>query len=1023
MKRRALKTFLSQYFCNASSAKRAGLTYLALFLASFSLVINYFIRRGTLVQGADAIMWVTHADYYKSFNWIYSWYDRTSVGFVRIPTLVEIVIGVGDYFLRDPSWVYRGTVLLIIFMASLGSYLYIKYLTKDSIASFIGAFTFISNPWFLYEIMNCHIDILAGVGLFPWLLLALERRRPFLTSFLACAFLTAAHPQAIYTFGVFFIAYLFVTIRPEKKDLTYLLAALASATGLSAFYTVQFVFINGFYGYAGLTPWTIEDVSTFIMPLWVALSSITLVLCLSILTLRYGKGCKHSKFLCVMAILTALLAASPSFPVVDNIYFWMFRNVPFFAIFRVPTRLMMVTMFCIVCTIGIIASRTRRAVTKVKLPFFMRTISMSKICGTALVGAIVTTFIIASLVTGVPLLGNYTPDSQWVSNYEWLRGQNNGEWTVYTLPVTSGWIHTPYGTSQDYGASSTLFSGKPVIGTPARTATSYSFLKYLERIVQNNITDQWLKLLGTLNVKYVTSGPQEDGQEGFLLRQEGLGKDSLVYADGEAKVYENPYWTPSLKVVSDVNLVAGGYSNIVSLMHLSLDLSNSGLYFMKTQSSANISNYSSLIYENFVDYLMLTLDKGIRIPAYQFGSDYVKDPRNGWVKEDRWKIEGKFVLNDFTLSVSGEQTTSIPFVAKENGTHEIFVRTLSGPASERGQLSVGNATVHPIWSVDSFRWYNLGEIEVANGQNFLQMRNSGGRNDIDEIVLVKQDELESHCASVIKDFQNYAGRIVFNDVAYNIFNLTQPVGWNVVETQFDGDGHVLYALGGAELSLKLVTDKVEFDPATIILPRADNYTIVLRAKTSGSVVFNADGEVGVSVGNEEYSLHSFRLAPLRNGVCNVRILFSNEIFLDSITIYSSPNSEEPERLFPNRQSNSRITFANKASPTEYNLNIENSNGRSCLVAPISFDDRWRAYVNGTEVSPVKMNDFLLSFPLNETGNLQVRVAFTPQKYVAIGFSITLASCFIILVVLTAGYVKTRRRRKEKNENRCLLAFI
>jgi hypothetical protein len=1021
MKRCALKTFLSQYLGNASSKKRAGLTYLALFLVSFSLVINYFIRPGTLVQGVDSIMWVAHADYYKSFNWIYSWYDRTSLGFVRIPTLLEIVMGVGDYVLRDPSWVYRGTLLLIIFMASLGSCLYIKYLTEDSIASFIGAFLYILNPWFLSEMMNGHIDILVGVGLFPWLLLALEKRKLFLMSFLACAFLTAAHPQAVYTFGVFFVAYLFVTIRPEKKDLTYLLAAFASATGLSAFYTVQFIFVNGFSGYAGLTSWTIEDVSPFIMPPWLALSSVALVLCLSVLILRYGKEYKHSKFLCVMAISTALLAASPSFPVVDNIYFWIFRNVPFFDIFRVPTRLMMATMFCIACMIGIVAGRMRRAVTKVKLPFRRRIVSMSKIYGTVLVGVIVTTSIISSWVTTAPLLGNYTPDSQWVSNYEWLRGQNSGEWNVYTLPVTSGWILTPYGATQDFGASSTLFSGKPVTGTPAKTAASYSFLKYLERIVQNNITDQWLKLLGTLNVKYITSGPEQDGQEGFLQRQEGLGKDSLVYADEKAKVYENPYWTPSLKVVSDVNLLAGGYSDIVSLMHLSLNLSDSALYFMKTQASESIANYSLLIYEDFTDYLMLTLDKGIRIPVYQFGSDHVEDPRDDWVKEDRWKIEGKFVLNDFTLSVSGEQATSIPFVARENGTYEIFVRMLSGPASERGCLSIGNVTVHPIWSVNGFKWYNLGETEVANGQNFLQIKNSGGRNDIDEIVLVKQNNLESHCVSVIKDFQNYTGRIIFNDEAYNIFNVTRPTGWSIAENQFDGDGHVLHALGGAQLSLELVTDRVEFDPAAITLPRSDNYTIVLRAKTSGSVVFNADDEVGVSAGNGEYSLHSFHMAPLRDGTCNIRISFSNEVLLDSVTIYSSSNSEESDRLFPNRQNGSRIMFANKASPTEYDLNVEN-NSSSCLVTSISYDDRWRAYVNGTEVSPVKMNDFLLSFPLTETGNLQVRVAFTPQKYVAIGFSITLASCFIILVVLTAAYVKTRSRRK-KNANRRLLAVI
>jgi hypothetical protein len=959
-------------------------------------------------------MWVTHTDYYKGVNWIYSWWDRTSLGLVKISTLLETLMALGDVIVAAPSWIYRVTLLTIIFLANLGSFMYIKHLTKDPAAGLIGAFVYTANPWFLNEILNGHIDILAGVGIFPWLPLCIEKRKPILTAFVATTFLTTVHPQAIYAFGFFSIVYLFVAMRSKKNDVSYALTTFIMTTGLSMFYVMPFVLINGFHGFSGLAPWTIEDISDFVMPLWLVLLSFATVLFLTVLVLKYGKESKYARFYCATAMLATLISVSPSIPILDNVYLWMFRNVPLFSIFRVPTRLLMVTMFCTAYMTGIVAWRTKSVTSKVRMPFHKTAKSRGGIYRIIIVGVIVGTFVISSSVTNVPLIGNYTPDSVWISDYEWLRGQTGDFWNVYTLPVTTGWILTPYGTTQDYGALSTLFSGRPVIGTPGRTTASYPFLKYLEYAVMNNITDQWLKLLGAINVKYVTSGPNVGEQEAFFLRQEGISNDSFVYADNSAKVFANPWWVPMFRVVSDVNLLAGGYDNVVSLSRLSLNFNNSGLCFMDSQENKSVMSCSSLIYEDFMDYVMLTLDNGIKIHAYQFGVDYTRDPKKDWIKEDRWKIEGKFVLNGFTLSISGQHARTIPFEAEENGTYNVFVRTLSGPALDRGYLTVGNATILPSWSDYTFKWYDFREIDVVKGQNLLQLENSGEENDIDEIVLVKRDSLENHSKNIIKELDDYLGKTIFCSKAYNIFNTTQLFGWKVFGSQSDGNGHVLHGIGNTELSLKLVVGKVESDPGVVVVPKTDNYIITLRAKTNEYVVLCIDNETIGIRGNGEYALYTFRPRSLESGTHDIRLYFTDEVYLDDVVICSSIKDEQPLEVFPSEKSNNRITVARKLSPTEYVLNIENGNEQSFLISSISYDNGWKAYLNGTEISPTRMNDVLLGFPINETGSLQIRLVFTGQKYVTLGYSITLASCSAIFAGSLIRHIKTKKR-KEKTQ--------
>jgi hypothetical protein len=971
---------------------------IVIFLASFFLVINYFITSGLLVQGIDSLMWVTHTKYYSDFSRLCTWYDRSSLGFARVPNSMEILLGLSNTIIRDPCWIYRIAILVILYIAGLGTYEFIKHLTNDRTASLIGALFYVLNPWCLTEIAQGHLDILAGLALFPLFLFAFEKKKTILTVTTASFFLTAAHPQAIFAFGLFFIAYLLTSFKWKRKNIVYLFIVFILSGSLSMFYFIPYGFTSGFSEYSGLKPWAIEDISEYILPPWGASSMLISISVFAFFAVKYGREYKHVVFCSASAIFATFLVTSMTFPVLDSVYIWGFKNVPFFSIFRVPTRFLMVAIFCVAYMIGVTTCKAGSCASEVRIPSRNLALPKRKVLRTIIACVVAAILIPGLFLLPYPFPGNYTPHPTWISHYEWLRSQPGKLWRVYTLPVTSGWISTPYGSTQDYGTLSTLFSDKPVIGVPAKSATSYPFLEYLEYIVKNNVTDQWLKLLGAIDVKYVTSGPNMNGQAIFLLCQEGIGENTLVYINEDARVNENPFFVPLFNVVLNVSSVAGGYNSILPLLRTSLDFGSWSLHFIHPEEDSSITHSSSLVYENFTDYLMLTLEDGVRIHACQFGVDYTRDPRSDWIKEDCWKIKGKFVFNDFTLSISGEHTRTIPFTAEQNGIYEIFVRALAGSASDRGHLTVGDVTIQPLWSHYSFKWYSFGKIEVTNGQNLLQIRNCGGRNDIDEIIIVKQDVLEDHKERLVDMLRNYEGRIIFCNNAYEIVNVKEKARWNVSTIQFACDGYVLRSVGNADLSFQMYT------------PRTGNYSIALRADTRGNIRLQVDNELSLNASAiGEYRFYNFTSLPLQEGTHSIRLHFDSAADLDNIIVYSTLEGDTKlEDLFPYKTT--RTVDFHQVDPTEYVITVENNTAMSYLVASISYHERWKAYIGEAEISPVRMNSAILGFPLNKTGTFQIRVFFTGQEYVMQGFCITLISCSIIFVALVIRCIKTRHKR-------------
>jgi hypothetical protein len=93
----------------------------------------------------------------------------------------------------------------------------------------------------------------------------------------------------------------------------------------------------------------------------------------------------------------------------------------------------------------------------------------------------------------------------------------------------------------------------------------------------------------------------------------------------------------------------------------------------------------------------------------------------------------------------------------------------------------------------------------------------------------------------------------------------------------------------------------------------------------------------------------------------------------------------------------------KISSTEYVVNVQDSLKPFYLIFAESYDDGWKAFINGKEHLPDKYHfnagGLANGWYLNKTGHFSVRLYFQPQKYHDIGLSL-----YILVVCVSSIYI-------------------
>ena len=159
----------------------------------------------------------------------------------------------------------------------------------------------------------------------------------------------------------------------------------------------------------------------------------------------------------------------------------------------------------------------------------------------------------------------------------------------------------------------------------------------------------------------------------------------------------------------------------------------------------------------------------------------------------------------------------------------------------------------------------------------------------------------------------------------------------------------------------------------------------------------------------------------------------NTIWLDNVRVngYATTiNTTGLDLIFSNSTENqpATILYFAKVNPTKIVASV-NATRPFVLVVSESFDQLWKAYVNGEQVESEPTYLGLKGFYINQTGLLEIAIEYEPQKWFYLASAISIATLVICTACLTFTHARTKtiaqkikqklikpKEPREKNQN-------
>ncbi|MDH5266303.1 MAG: hypothetical protein OEW62_01340 [Candidatus Bathyarchaeota archaeon] len=148
---------------------------------------------------------------------------------------------------------------------------------------------------------------------------------------------------------------------------------------------------------------------------------------------------------------------------------------------------------------------------------------------------------------------------------------------------------------------------------------------------------------------------------------------------------------------------------------------------------------------------------------------------------------------------------------------------------------------------------------------------------------------------------------------------------------------------------------------------------------------------------------------IEKGLQKIKIEALEDTYLGSLWIYSNvENRSLRETIAPRQEVITTLEYAQE-KPTSWVATI-NASEPFLLAFAAPYDQQWRACTDLKEYKPFASFSFINIFWINETGLLQIRIEYKPQKLFYIGTIITLVICTMCFSVLFYDKVRFRIRK-------------
>lgn len=545
------------------------------------------------------------------------------------------------------------------------------------------------------------------------------------------------------------------------------------------------------------------------------------------------------------ATIVSIFISKGSNPPFGGFFNWAWLNIPHFAVFRRPNRWEMMTAFSNAFFVALFISLVYNHVRKerrnsngsVKLktriskhvhvdPFnasagLLKDLSAGFRKSCRFLGVTVLILILLSGLVSCWFffyngLLTYRLSKSYVKPFDWV-AQQQGDYKVVTVNKSPGeWANDPnavtdfafcrmstdIGWVHDIGFDSSVIHDKPVLQDGGWEPASKFFLDYLRRdLVEHNMTDDFLKILGSLNYRYVViPSYSSEKVRDFILAQEG---GHVVYNESDSVIVECDHFAQRVFSPRNSAIVVGGSEALMSLYKTdSFNLNDVALVFMNpneafnTFSDEEMSSSEALIFSGGADVLDAAIPFMGDSVNLILAKDYAVPSGNVtkyWIVSSFWRDSGKLVLGGDTLTTRGQHKVEIPFSVSATADYEVWMRIAF--ASDRGKLSLflddeflGELSPKTdYWT--TLKWVRIATPNLDVGRHVLSFVNDGsGYNDIDAICLAKKTVFETKLNAFTEKLRSFSGRMIYLLQPEDFLQEASPK-WSIISQAYEG--HVL----------------------------------------------------------------------------------------------------------------------------------------------------------------------------------------------------------------------------------------
>ena len=543
---------------------------------------------------------------------------------------------------------------------------------------------------------------------------------------------------------------------------------------------------------------------------------------------------------------------------------------------------------------------------------------------------------------------------------------------------------------------------------------SYTLSAPFKSLIRESSLIQSLSVsLGNINVKYLCVHIDIPGYYKITLKMvNNLNKSQnfrLVYHNGIVYIFENLNYKSKIHIPLSNVLCVSGLSLETKILE-SIFKNKNDNKSNKSVRNANI-HISTLYSDELVDipkpllesvivvtdrgniedemiihlakekYLIFPSDYACHYDPYHWSIGYLSDPHHGvW-----HTLFGDFHYHDWAWSykfnkgftfTSASDVLQIPLSIEKSDNYKVLVRCFKNKIGGLIKLCIDNKIIYIYTKsrINKFVWVDLGKIYLKKGKHKIILENVKGFNAVNLFALIPENEYYKAKEEIEKLLQNKTIIYLF-EAESDLYRKNAKIS-----KEFGGD------VSNGEV-LKFVKDGEAWQNIEIV--KNGTYRLALRGV----------GEFKVRIGDHEFILKSnslnftyTTLFDLTKGKYRLEILASKDSYLDVIWLYSAKTNQTIDQLFEVKEEPAEIINYTKINPTLWKVKV-NATKPFMLSFAESYDPLWeaRVYKDGKLVEKVRsipLYSIINGFWINETGELEIVIRYTPQDWFELGLKIS-----------------------------------